>query len=144
MCGPRDGGNLNLIVNTAPRGSSPAKESSDEELTSCDAQTGHEVVYDRPDSRLPLERSPEGGNEAVQGHKEDERNIDPVDMLVPIVDGHGLFSDVRFRGIILLAPGRRPRRRLGGLLWCSRGHNCDMDRKAGEEEEEEGRGGEEV
>jgi hypothetical protein len=107
----------------------PAKESSDEELTSCDAQTGHEVVYDSPDSRLPLERGPEGSNDAVQGHKEDERDIDPVDMLVPIVDGHGLFSDVRFRGIILLAPGRR--RRLGGLLWCSRGHNCDMVRTAG-------------
>lgn len=60
-----------------------------EEHTSCDTHSGHEVVDDGPDSRLPLQRGPVGGDAAVEGDADDEDDIEPVDVLVPVLAGHG-------------------------------------------------------
>lgn len=92
--------------------------------TRCDTQTSHEVIGHRPDRRLPLERRPVRCHEAIDGNTDDERHVQPVDMLVPIPAGDGFFCDVRFLGIVLLGPqwlGRlgHARRRLRSVLWGS-------------------------
>lgn len=44
-------------------------------VSSGDAQTGPEVIYDRPDGGLPAEGSPEGRNAAKEGKADDEENL---------------------------------------------------------------------
>lgn len=58
-------------------------------LTSCDSQTGVEVVDDGEDGRGQLERHPVGGDEAQQGDEDDEGGVEPVDVLVPVAPGNG-------------------------------------------------------
>jgi hypothetical protein len=47
-------------------------------ITSCDAETSPEVVYDGPESGLPLERSPESRNATGERNADDEGDLVPV------------------------------------------------------------------
>jgi len=49
-----------------------------------------------------LERRPVGLNQPIGRYADDEGDIEPVDMLVPVRPGNGLFGDVRLLGIVLL------------------------------------------
>ncbi|KAH6702518.1 hypothetical protein EV126DRAFT_228558 [Verticillium dahliae] len=68
-------------------------------LTCCDTQTSVEVVNDREDSRLPLERNPVGRDEANGGNDEDEKCVEPVDVKPPVTPSNGLAGDVRLLGV---------------------------------------------
>lgn len=70
--------------------------------TSCDPETRHEVIGHGPDERLPLQRSPVCGDQTVDGNAHDEGDVEPVDVLVPICLGDGLFGDVRLLGVVPL------------------------------------------
>lgn len=76
------------------------------QLTSGDAEAGHEVVGKGPDGRLPLQRSPVCQDHAVQRDANDHDNIEPVDVLVPIGSGHGLLGDMRLLRVILWVADR--------------------------------------
>jgi hypothetical protein len=49
-------------------------------VTSCDAETSPEVVYDRPESRLPFERCPESGDATGEGDADDEGDLTSVSL----------------------------------------------------------------
>jgi len=72
-------------------------------VTSCDTQTGHKVVEDGPDGSLPLERRIVGLDHSVDGNENDEDDIEPVDVLVPVRPSHGHLGDVRLLAVQLLA-----------------------------------------
>ena len=72
------------------------------QLTSCDTETSHEIIGNRPDGRLQLERCPVGRDEAVDWKANNECDIEPVDVLVPVGLRNGLLGDVRLLWIVLL------------------------------------------
>lgn len=49
-----------------------------------DTKTGHEVIGNCADGSLELKRCPDGLNAAVQRHTDDEGDIEPIDVFVPI------------------------------------------------------------
>jgi len=69
-------------------------------VASCDAETGREIVCYGPDGGLELERNPPGLDEAVDGDGDDEDDIEPVDVLVPIRLGDRRLCDVWLLGVI--------------------------------------------
>ena len=69
-------------------------------VTSCDAEASEEVVYNCPQSSLPLERCESSSDAANQGDAANEGDIEPVDVLVPILPGHGGVGDVRLVWIV--------------------------------------------
>jgi len=71
-------------------------------ITSCDSQTSHEIIRNRPGCSLPMQWCPVCGNETVDRQANDEGDIEPVDVLEPVGFRDGLFGDVRFLGIVLL------------------------------------------
>ena len=97
------------------------------ELTSCNTKTSHEVISDGPDGSFPLERRPVRRNESIDRNSNDESNVEPVDVFVPVRLGDGLLSDVRFLRVVLLVTiwlrclchARWRLRRV--LWWCSHG-----------------------
>lgn len=68
--------------------------------TSCDAETGAEIVGDGPDGSLEMERDPESPDDAVEREEDDEGDIEPVDVLVPVLSGHGGLCDVDLFGLV--------------------------------------------
>lgn len=46
---------------------------------------------------------PVRGDEAAQRDEEDEVDVEPVDVLVPVLQRHGLLADVRLANIVSLA-----------------------------------------
>lgn len=72
------------------------------QLTSCDTETGIEVVDDGEHQCLPLKWDPVGGNESDHGDHDDEDGVQPVDMLIPVLEGYRLVRDMRLLGIELL------------------------------------------
>jgi hypothetical protein len=66
------------------------------ELTSCDTETSPEIVNDSPDEGGCLERSPDGSNETVNRDGDDQCDVEPVDMFVPVGPGNRLVGDMRF------------------------------------------------
>jgi len=72
-------------------------------ITSCDTQPGHKVVKDSPDGSLPLERCVVGLDHSIDGNENDKNDIEPVDVLIPILPRHGQLGDVRLLAVHLLA-----------------------------------------
>ncbi|KAI6876604.1 Acyl-CoA [Hortaea werneckii] len=75
-----------------------------------DTEAGSEVVRNCPDSGLPPQRRPRGGDETSDGNADNEDDIEPVDMLVPVFLGQRRLGDVWLLRVIVLVPDR--------LLWC--------------------------
>lgn len=59
-------------------------------VSGSDSETTVEVVGEGPDDRLELERSREGVDEAHQRNEEDEGDVEPVNVLVPVAQRHFL------------------------------------------------------
>lgn len=78
-----------------------------------DTEASGKVEGDGPDGSLEVERCPVGGDETAHGNANDEDDIEPVDVLVPVLLCHGSLSDVRLLGVIGLVPDRLLRVRLG-------------------------------
>jgi hypothetical protein len=83
-------------------------------VTGSDTETSGEVEGDRPDGGLEVERSPVGGDETAHGNADDENDIEPVHVLVPVLLCHGSLGDVRLLRVVLCVPDRLLRVRLGG------------------------------
>lgn len=62
---------------------------SEAKLTSSDPEACHEIVDVGEQSRLPIKWHPEGLNAPVQRHADDQGDVQPVDMLIPIGSGDG-------------------------------------------------------
>ena len=69
-------------------------------LTSCDAKTSVEVVDNRENGGIEVERNPVGGNEAQSWDNEDEGGVQPVDMLDPVAPSDGSIGNVNLLGIV--------------------------------------------
>lgn len=70
-------------------------------VTSSDAETSVNVVEDSPESSLELERNPVGGDESGQGNEDNQRGVEPVDVLRPVAPGHGSIGNMDLVGILL-------------------------------------------
>jgi hypothetical protein len=70
-------------------------------VASSDAETSVDVVEDSPESSLKLERNPVGGDEAYQGNEDNQRGVEPVDVLRPIAPGHGSIGNMDLGSILL-------------------------------------------
>lgn len=83
------------------------------QLTSSDAETRVEVVDDGKDGGIEVQRHPVGGDEANDGDNDDEKGVEPVDVLVPVAPGHGGIGNVH-----LFVPGASTAERLivGGAI----------------------------
>jgi len=64
-------------------------------VASSDTETGCEVVCNCPDGGVAVERGPPSLNQTQKGNANDEEDIEPVDVLVPVGLGHGGVGDVR-------------------------------------------------
>lgn len=70
------------------------------QLTGGDTKACHEVVDKCKQGCSPLQRDPEGLDTAIERNSNNESNIEPVDMLVPVGLGYGGIGDVRFPWIV--------------------------------------------
>lgn len=68
-------------------------------LTSCDSQSSEEVVDDCPDGGLQLQRYPESLDTARNGNADDESDVEPVDVLVPVLASHLSIGNVHLLGV---------------------------------------------
>jgi len=66
-----------------------------------DAQTSPVVVDDGPDEGGRAERRPERSDAANQGNSQNENDIEPIDVLVPVLAGHRCLGDVHLFGVVL-------------------------------------------
>lgn len=74
------------------------------QLTRGHAETAHEIIDDGKHGRLPLEMDPPGLDEAIQRNTDDQNDVEPIDMFVPVGLGHGDLGNVLFLGVIRLVP----------------------------------------
>jgi len=109
-------------------------------VASSDTETSVEVVDDSPNCSLPPQRSPVSLNAAECWDTENQKDIEPVDVLVPVRPRDRLISNVWLLwvvlwvsvGFILAGHSRRLRREEFWLdcLHASRGlvrrHGCEM------------------
>ena len=70
-------------------------------VSSCDTKTGCKVVGNGPQSGLQIQRSPDGLNTAIEWYANNEGDVEPVDVLVPVRLGDWCFSDVHLLRIVL-------------------------------------------
>lgn len=70
-------------------------------VASCDTETSAEVVDDSEERRLPLQRCPEGVDEASNWNADNKHHVQPVDVLVPVLSRHGSLGDVRLLRVVL-------------------------------------------
>ena len=75
------------------------KKKKKEEHTCGDAKTCEKVVKYRPDGRLQLQRNPEGLDKSSERNTDDESDIQPVNMLVPVRTSDGGISNMDPFGI---------------------------------------------
>lgn len=70
-------------------------------VSSGDAETGPEVVDDSPCGSWQTQRCPVGTDETSERYANNEGDIEPVDMLVPILPSDGVLCDM-FLGRVVL------------------------------------------
>ena len=83
-------------------------------LTCCDTETGEEIVGDGPNGSLELQRHPERLDAPIQRDSNDEEDVQPVDMLVPVVAIDSRIGDMDLLSIRSASPGVRRLCRHGG------------------------------
>ena len=64
-------------------------------VASGDTETSCEVVSNCPDGGVTVERSPPGLDQTQEGNANNQEDVEPVDVLVPVGLGHGGVGDVR-------------------------------------------------
>lgn len=110
-------------------------------ITTGDGDTGHVIVKEGPEGSFAAERSEHGPGTADNRDNDNQRHIEPVDVLVPVLEGEWLLGDVHIR---LVSRGGRSRRLGNGncdgplaqisLIRLRRGgfgHHCKDNRKSG-------------
>lgn len=58
-------------------------------LTRSDPEACHEIVNDSKHRRPPVQRHPDGLDDAIERHADDQGDIQPVHMFIPIGSGDG-------------------------------------------------------
>ena len=76
-----------------------------EQHTSSDSETGEKVVGDSPDGSLELQWHPESLNTAIDRNSQDEEDVQPVDMLVPVLASQRCIGDMDLLGVGSLRAG---------------------------------------
>lgn len=66
-----------------------------------DSETGCEVVGDGPDGGRQTERSPPSSDKTDHRDADNQGDVEPVDVLVPILLGHGHVGDVRPKRVLV-------------------------------------------
>jgi hypothetical protein len=95
--------------------------------TSCDSKTGHEVICHSPDSGLQLEWCPICSNKSIDWKCDNESDIEPVDVLIPVGTGNRLLGDMWLLRVVLLVADRlRSACHTRWRLCCLRCHGCVM------------------
>jgi len=61
-----------------------------------DSEAGKEVVDHRKNGRLELERDPERRDHSSKRNEDDEVGVQPVDVLIPVLQCYRLVRDVCF------------------------------------------------
>lgn len=61
-----------------------------------------EVVEDGKENRVQLGPDPVREDAADERDDDDQRAVEPVDVLVPVLEGHGLLGDVRLLDVVRL------------------------------------------
>lgn len=74
--------------------------------TRCDSQARHKVVGHGPDGGLPVERRPHCLDATDERDAHDQKDIQPVNVFVPILLRHRCFCDVFLRRIVGLVAVR--------------------------------------
>ena len=69
-------------------------------IASCDTQASAEVVNHSEESCLPPHWRPEGLDAAIERNTDYQCDVEPIDMLIPILLGNGLVCDVRLLRIV--------------------------------------------
>jgi len=69
-------------------------------VASCDTKSSPKVVDDSEERGLQTKRSPDCLDASVEGNSQDEGDVQPVDMLVPVGSRHGRLSDVSLLGVV--------------------------------------------
>jgi hypothetical protein len=64
-------------------------------VTSGNSKPGAEIVQNCPKSSGESQGSPDGSNAADEWNASDEIDIEPIDMLVPIIPGNWSIRDMR-------------------------------------------------
>lgn len=70
-------------------------------VSCCNAQASCEVVSNGPNGSLEVQRSPVSTDETDHRNADNEDDIQPVDVLIPICFGDGLICNVWLLGIVL-------------------------------------------
>lgn len=65
-----------------------------------DTKTGREIVGNGPDGGRKTERRPVGSDEASNRNTDNEGDVEPVDVLVPILSRDREISDVRLARVV--------------------------------------------
>ena len=63
-------------------------------VTCGDAETSGIIIENGEDSGLEVERSPDGLDQSVKRDEDNEGDVKPVDVLVPVFPRHGYLGDV--------------------------------------------------
>ena len=71
-------------------------------IASRNTEAGHVVVDNGEKSRLPIQRSPYGSDQTEHGYADNEGDIQPVDVLVPVRSCQLGVCNVRFLWVIAL------------------------------------------
>lgn len=75
-------------------------------IASCDAQARGEVVENCKDGSLPDERREESLDAAKQRDANNEGDVQPVDVFVPILASDGSLGDVGLSRLVMLVAVR--------------------------------------
>ena len=75
-----------------------------EKHTGCDTKTSCKVVGNSKDCCLPLQWSPPSLDKSIDGDPNNQGDVQPVDMFVPVGFGHGSVGNVLFLGIVGFVP----------------------------------------
>lgn len=68
--------------------------------TSSDSKSSSEIVCNSEQSRLPLDRRPDSLNATIERNADNESDIEPIDVLVPIGLSNRRVSDMGFLGVV--------------------------------------------
>ena len=97
---PTDGGNLRQVLASSGKFEVLVK------LTSCYTKSSEEVVYDSEQGSLEVQMHPPSLDQTIKRDANDQRDVQPVHVFVPVGFGDGSIGDMLLLGVVRLASVR--------------------------------------